>query len=128
MPRFFLALFALCLSALVQAETYELRNGNLIRRFELKDGRFRTLGWTDQATGRTLDVDSDEFAIRLSDGTVLTADDYEAKVNSWSKTKGEAGSPHDPSYLGQVDFTLRPKKTTSPLAPPLVLVMFISIC
>ena len=126
MPRFFFALLALCLSALVRAETYELRNGNLIRRFELKDGRFRTLGWTDQATGRTLDVDSDEFAIRLSDGTVLTADDYEAKVNSWSKTKGEAGSPHDPSYLGQVDFTLRPKKTTSPLAPPLVLVMFIS--
>ncbi|GDY18582.1 hypothetical protein LBMAG55_19050 [Verrucomicrobiota bacterium] len=126
MSRFFSALLALCLGALVHAETYELRNGDLIRRFELKDGRFRTLGWTDQATGRTLDVDSDEFAIRLSDGTVLTADDYEAKVNTWSKTKGPTGAPQDPSDLGQVDFTLRPKKTTNPLAPPLVIAMFCS--
>lgn len=126
MPRFFSALLALCLGALVHAETYELRNGDLIRRFELKDGRFRTLGWTDQATGRTLDVDSDEFAIRLSDGTVLTADDYEAKVNTWSKTKGETSAHQDPSDLGQVDFTLRPRKTTSPLAPPLVIAIFCS--
>ena len=126
MPRFILALLALCLSALVQAETYELRNGDLIRRFELKDGRFRTLGWTDKATGRTLDVDSDEFAIRLSDGTVLTADDYEAKVNFRPPTKEQSDSHHNPGYLGQVDFTLRPKKTTSPLAPPLILAMFYS--
>ena len=126
MPRFFSALLALCLSALVQAETYELRNGDLIRRFELKDGRFRTLGWTDKATGRTLDVDSDEFAIRLSDGTVLTADDYEAKVNFRPPTKEQSDSHHNPGYLGQVDFTLRPKKTTSPLAPPLILAMFYS--
>ncbi|MEY4272937.1 MAG: hypothetical protein RL250_1803, partial [Verrucomicrobiota bacterium] len=126
MPRFFSALLALCLGAVVHAETYELRNGDLIRRFELKDGRFRTLGWTDQATGRTLDVDSDEFAIRLSDGTVLTADDYEAKVNFRPPTKERSDSHHDAGYLGQVDFTLRPKKTTNPLAPPLVIAMFCS--
>ena len=44
MPRFVLALLALCLGCSLHAETYELRNGDLIRRFELKDGRFRTLG------------------------------------------------------------------------------------
>jgi hypothetical protein len=122
MPRFFFTLLVLCLGAVVQAETYELRNGDLIRRFELKDGRFRTLGWTDKATGRTLDVDSDEFAIRLSDGTVLTADDYEAKVDFGPLPK-EAAS-HHPGSLGHVEYTLRPAKTNSPLAPRLVQTYF----
>ncbi len=123
MPRFFLALLALCLSALVQAETYELRNGNLIRRFELKDGRFRTLGWTDQATGRTLDVDSDEFAIRLSDGTVLTADDYEAKVVVY-KTRGEAMRSSGSRTLPDIEYVLRSGRTTNPLAPTKVFQVF----
>jgi len=123
MPRFFFALLALCLSALVQAETYELRNGNLIRRFELKDGRFRTLGWTDQATGRTLDVDSDEFAIRLSDGTVLTADDYEAKVVVY-KTRGEAMRSSGSRTLPDIEYVLRSGRTTNPLAPTKVFQVF----
>jgi len=123
MPRFFFALLALCLSALVRAETYELRNGNLIRRFELKDGRFRTLGWTDQATGRTLDVDSDEFAIRLSDGTVLTADDYEAKVVVY-KTRGEAMRSSGSRTLPDIEYVLRSGRTTNPLAPTKVFQVF----
>jgi hypothetical protein len=125
MPRFFSALLALCLGALVHAETYELRNGDLIRRFELKDGRFRTLGWTDQATGRTLDVDSDEFAIRLSDGTVLTADDYEAKVDFHPPTREkDTAFAHDAHYFGHVSFTLRQGRTKSLLAPSEVTELF----
>jgi len=116
MPRFFSALLALCLGALVHAETYELRNGDLVRRFELKDGRFRTLGWTALSTGRTLDVDSDEFAIRLSDGTVLTADDYEAKVVVF-KTRGEAMRSSGSRNLPDIEYALRPDRTTNPLAP-----------
>jgi hypothetical protein len=116
MPRFFSALLALCLGAVVQAETYELRNGDLIRRFELKDGRFRTLGWTDKATGRTLDVDSDEFAIRLSDGTVLTADDYEAKVVVF-KTRGEAMGSSGSRNLPDIEYVLKAGRSTNPLAP-----------
>ena len=123
MPRFFLALLALCLGAIVQAETYELRNGDLIRRFELKDGRFRTLGWTDKATGRTLDVDSDEFAIRLSDGTVLTADDYEAKVVVY-KTRGEAMRSSGSRTLPDIEYVLRSGRTTNPLAPTKVFQVF----
>jgi hypothetical protein len=123
MPRFFLALLLLCLGAIVQAETYELRNGNLIRRFELKDGRFRTLGWTDKATGRTLDVDSDEFAIRLSDGTVLTADDYEAKVVVY-KTRGEAMRSSGSRTLPDIEYVLRSGRTTNPLAPTKVFQVF----
>jgi len=124
MPRFFSALLALCLGALVHAETYELRNGDLIRRFELKDGRFRTLGWTDKATGRTLDVDSDEFAIRLSDGTVLTADDYEAKVVRLTDKKPPATSPWDSDNNGEILFELRPGKASSRLAPPRLTLYF----
>jgi hypothetical protein len=116
MPRFVLALLALCLGSSLHAETYELRNGDLIRRFELKDGRFRTLGWTDKATGRTLDVDSDEFAIRLSDGTVLTADDYEAKVAVF-KTRGEAMRGSGSRNLPDIEYVLRPGRTNNPLAP-----------
>ena len=126
MPRFLSALLLLCLGTVAtHAETYELRNGDLIRRFELKDGRFRTLGWTDKATGRTLDVDSDEFAIRLSDGTVLTADDYEAKVNLHPPTreKNTALAP-DAHYYGHVSFSLRPGRTKSPLAPSEVTQLF----
>ena len=123
MPRFFLALLLLCLGTVVQAETYELRNGNLIRRFELKDGRFRTLGWTDKATGRTLDVDSDEFAIRLSDGTVLTADDYEAKVVVY-KTRGEAMRSSGSRTLPDIEYVLRSGRTTNPLAPTKVFQVF----
>ena len=123
MPRFFLALLLLCLGTVVQAETYELRNGNLIRRFELKDGRFRTLGWTDKATGRTLDVDSDEFAIRLSDGTVLTADDYEAKVVVY-KTRGEAMRSSGSRNLPDIEYVLRSGRTTNPLAPTKVFQVF----
>jgi hypothetical protein len=123
MPRFFLALLLLCLGTIAQAETYELRNGNLIRRFELKDGRFRTLGWTDKATGRTLDVDSDEFAIRLSDGTVLTADDYEAKVVVY-KTRGEAMRSSGSRTLPDIEYVLRSGRTTNPLAPTKVFQVF----
>ncbi len=123
MPRFFFALLLLCLGAIVQAETYELRNGDLIRRFELKDGRFRTLGWTDKATGRTLDVDSDEFAIRLSDGTVLTADDYEAKVVVY-KTRGEAMRSSGSRTLPDIEYVLRSGRTTNPLAPTKVFQVF----
>lgn len=123
MPRFFFALLLLCLGAIAQAETYELRNGNLIRRFELKDGRFRTLGWTDKATGRTLDVDSDEFAIRLSDGTVLTADDYEAKVVVY-KTRGEAMRSSGSRTLPDIEYVLRSGRTTNPLAPTKVFQVF----
>ena len=116
MPRFVLALLALCLGCSLRAETYELRSGDLIRRFELKDGRFRTLGWTDKATGRTLDVDSDEFGIRLSDGTVLTADDYEAKVE-FGALKDEANPTANGRNLLLVRYALRKSRTTSPLAP-----------
>ncbi len=116
MPRFVLALVALCLGLALHAETYELRNGDLIRRFELKDGRFRTLGWTDKSTGRTLDVDSDEFGIRLSDGTVLTADDYEAKVEPFS-SKDEADRTVEDRALLVVSYALRKDRARSPLAP-----------
>ena len=118
MPRFFLALLLLCLGNVVQAETYELRSGDLIRRFELKDGRFRTLGWTDKATGRTLDVDSDEFAIRLSDGTVLTADDYEAKVVVWEDGVKSFRSSRSKT-LPDIEYQLRPGRTHAG-APPFV--------
>ncbi len=118
MPRFFLALLLLCLGTVVQAETYELRSGDLIRRFELKDGRFRTLGWTDKATGRTLDVDSDEFAIRLSDGTVLTADDYEAKVVVWDG-RAETSRSSRSKTLPDIEYQLRPVRSHAG-APPFV--------
>ena len=118
MPRFILALLALCLGVIVQAKTYELRSGDLIRRFELKDGRFRTLGWTDKATGRTLDVDSDEFAIRLSDGTVLTADDYEAKVVVWDGW-AEISRSSRSQTLPDIEYQLRPGRTHAG-APPFV--------
>jgi hypothetical protein len=118
MPRFVLALLTLCLGLSLHAETYELRSGDLIRRFELKDGRFRTLGWTDTATGRTLDVDSDEFAIRLSDGTVLTADDYEAKVVVWDGW-AEISRSSRSKTLPDIEFQLRPGRTHAG-APPFV--------
>ena len=116
MPRFVLALLTLCLGLSLHAETYELRSGDLIRRFELKDGRFRTLGWTDTATGRTLDVDSDEFAIRLSDGTVLTADDYVAKAELLS-SKDEADRTAKDRAVLVVSYALRKDRARSPLAP-----------
>jgi len=118
MPRFVLALLTLCLGLSLHAETYELRSGDLIRRFELKDGRFRTLGWTDTATGRTLDVDSDEFAIRLSDGTVLTADDYEAKVVVWDGW-AEISRSSRSKTLPDIEYQLRPGRTQAG-APPFV--------
>ncbi len=118
MPRFVLALLGLCLSLTLHAETYELRSGDLIRRFELKDGRFRTLGWTDNATGRTLDVDSDEFAIRLSDGTVLTADDYEAKVVVREGDEQSSRSSHSQT-LPDIEYKLRPDRTQAG-APPFI--------
>ena len=119
MPRLFSALLALCLGGLASAETYELSNGDLVRRFELKDGRFRTLGWTDKATGRTLDVDSDEFAIRLTDGTVLTADDYEAKTVKFAN-RGEGMRSSQSRSLPDVEYVLRAGRTGNPLAPPKV--------
>lgn len=117
MPRFVLAVLLLCLGAIAQAETYEYRNDSLIRRFELKDGRFRTLGWTDLTTGRTLDVDSDEFAIRLSDGTVLTADDYEAKVAKWQSQKNRPRLSSGALKLLDIEYFLKPGRTTNPTAP-----------
>jgi hypothetical protein len=122
MPRFVLTLLALCLGLTLHAETYELRSGDLIRRFELKDGRFRTLGWTDKATGRTLDVDSDEFAIRLSDGTVLTADDYEAKVVVWESNEQSSRSSHSKT-LPDIEYQLRPGRTQAG-APPFITQIF----
>lgn len=116
MPRFFPVLIALCLGAGATAETYELRNGDLIRRFELKDGRFRTLGWTDKATGRTLEVDSEEFAVRLTDGTVLTADDYEAKPIKFAN-RGEGMRSSYSRSLPDIGYVLRAGRTGNPLAP-----------
>ena len=116
MPRLLSAVLVLCLSVVLRAETYELRNGDLIRRFELKDGRFRTLGWTDLSTGRTLAVDSDEFAIRLTDGTVLTADDYEAKPVRFADRAEGMRSSYSRS-LPDIAYVLRAGRTRNPRAP-----------
>ncbi|MHC4609102.1 MAG: hypothetical protein ACYS7M_02000, partial [Planctomycetota bacterium] len=91
-PATFCLALAACVAAVADSQAssnqFALENRFVRREFALQEGVWRTVRFSRADGTDELDVRSDEFLIRLSDGTELTAGDFRCVDDPLVRTEG----------------------------------------
>ncbi len=106
-----LALGTTC--SVLAGEVIEITTRDYTRRLEAQNGTWTTTQLSDRQRHQTVNLTSEEFGVRLQDGTLLTALDY------------QASTPLQTAQQYEIHYTRRPQKTYPTEAPLEVVVHFI---